>query len=92
MAAWAVVNADTSPIACLVAAATHLRNQTICSALAAVMNLMLTITMVQSWGLTGVMAATVMSYLVFICVPILLHAERLLSRLRGQAEAKRSVA
>ena len=43
-------------------------------------------------GLTGVIAATVMSYLVFICVPILLDAERLLSRLRGQAEAKRSVA
>ena len=50
MAAWAVVNAYTSPIACLLAAATHLRNQTICSALAAVMNLILTITMVQSWG------------------------------------------
>ncbi len=89
MAAWAVINAYTSPIACLLAASTHMRNQTIYSSLAVVMNVVLTITLVQSWRQTGVIAATVMSYLVFVCGPTLVDSERLLSQLQRRADANR---
>src|ERR1700712_110033 len=81
MAAWAVVNAFTSPIACLLAAAAHLRNQTIYSAIACVSNIALTITLVHRWGVTGVIAGTVISYVVFICIPTLIDVEFLIKKL-----------
>jgi O-antigen/teichoic acid export membrane protein len=85
MTAWAVVNGFTSPIACLLAAAAHLRNQTIYSAVACVANIALTLSLVQSWGLTGVIAGTVISYVVFICIPTLIDVEYLIRKLTRQA-------
>ena len=81
MAAWSVINGFTSPIACLLAAASHLRNQTIYSALACVVNVILTLTFVQTWGITGVIAATVVSYAIFICIPTLVDVELLIRKL-----------
>ena len=88
MAAWGMINAYTSPIACLLAASSHLHNQLVYSFLATVTNLFLSIYLVGTWGVTGVIAGTVIAYLVFICVPTLVDVEMLLRRLRrmpGQA-------
>ena len=82
MAAWSMVNSFSSPIACLLAAASHLRAQTVYAAMATALNLALSIYLVQSWGVVGVIAATVVSYVVFICGPSFVDVELLLGRLR----------
>jgi O-antigen/teichoic acid export membrane protein len=74
MVAWVIINAFTNPIACLLAAASHLRNQIRYSALATVSNLLLSLYFVTKFGPTGVIGSTVISYLVFV-------AGRLMSRL-----------
>lgn len=83
IAAWSMINSYTNPMACLLAAASHLHNQIIYSGLATVSNLALSIYLVQIWGVEGVIAATVISYVVFVCVPIVFDVERLLVRLRN---------
>ena len=81
VAAWSMINAQTNPIACLLAAASHLKYQLMYSAVATVSNLALSIILVQRIGLTGVIAGTVISYALFVCGPVLFDAERLLKRL-----------
>lgn len=85
MAAWSVIDGFTNPIACLLAAAAHLRAQIIYSAIAAACNIAISITLVQTWGVPGVIAGTVVSYAVFICVPTLIDVELLLRKLRREA-------
>jgi O-antigen/teichoic acid export membrane protein len=82
MAAWSVINAMTNPIACLLAAASHLRAQLIYSAFSTISNLALSIYLVQRWGVYGAIAATVISYAIFVCVPVYVDAEMLIKRLR----------
>lgn len=84
MAVWVVINAFTNPIACLLAAASHLRLQIIYTALATVANLALSVYLVGRLGATGVIGATVLAYLVFVCVPIYVDARRLLTRLEAR--------
>ena len=85
MAAWSLVNAFTNPIACLLAAASHLRYQIMYSAASTVSNLALSIYLVQHWGVVGVIAATVMSYVVCVCAPVYIDARLLLTRLQTAA-------
>lgn len=82
MAAWSVINAFTNPIACLLASAAHLRAQIIYSAFSTVSNIVLSVYLVQRWGVEGVIAATVISYALFVCGPVYIDAERLLRRLQ----------
>ncbi len=82
MAGWSMISAYTNPIACLLAAASHLRVQLIYSFFSTVSNLVLSIYLVGTWGVVGVIAATVISYTVFVCVPVLIDSESLLKRLR----------
>jgi O-antigen/teichoic acid export membrane protein len=82
MAAWSVINALTNPTACLLAAASHLRAQIVYSGLATVSNIVLSLYLVQRWGVSGVIAATVISYALWVCVPVYVDAEILLKRLR----------
>ena len=77
-----LINAYTNPISSLLAAASHLRNQVIYSFFSTVSNLVLSIYLVQIWGVVGVIAATVISYAAFVCLPCLIDAELLLKRLR----------
>ncbi len=72
MAAWSMINAFCSPIACLQAAASHMKVQIAYSAVSAVVNVALSVYLVQRWGITGVIAATVISYALFICIPALI--------------------
>jgi O-antigen/teichoic acid export membrane protein len=81
MAAWVLINAVTNTIACLLAAASHLRYQLIYSAFATASNLVLSVLLVTRVGIEGVIAATVLSYLVFICGPVGIDVKYLLRRL-----------
>ena len=85
MAAWLVISIFANSIACLFAAASHLRNQLIYSALSTVSNLVLSVTLVTRIGPEGVIAATVLSYAVFICGPMALDLRHLLRKLRREA-------
>lgn len=83
MAAWSMINALCSPIACLLAAAAHMRAQVIYSAVSAIINIALSIYLVGLWGITGVVAGKVISYMLFICVPASIDISLLLRKLRN---------
>lgn len=87
MAVWSVINAFTNPIACLLASAAHLRAQTIYSGIATISNIALSLMLVQRWGPTGVIAGTVISYLLFICGPTFIDAQHLLKKLSRAVHA-----
>jgi O-antigen/teichoic acid export membrane protein len=82
MAAWSLINAFTNPIACLLASAAHLRAQIVYGALSTASNIVLSIYLVQRWGVEGVIAATVIAYAIFVCGPTYVDSQRLLGRLR----------
>jgi O-antigen/teichoic acid export membrane protein len=83
MAAWSMINAFCSPIACLLAAADHMKAQLVYSALAAAVGIVLSIVLIQSWGVSGVIAGTVISYIIFVCFPCAIDALLLLRKLRN---------
>jgi O-antigen/teichoic acid export membrane protein len=69
MCFWTVLLSITLNQGALLAATQHLQLQAIYSSLAAVLNLILSIVLVQHIGATGVLLATIISYLVFIVFP-----------------------
>ncbi len=69
MAAWSVTLSVTVNQASLLAATQRLRLQAATSSLAACVNLLGTIFLVQRYGSTGVITATLVSYLVCIVLP-----------------------
>jgi O-antigen/teichoic acid export membrane protein len=83
MAAWSIINAFCSPIACLLAAAAHMKAQVVYGALAAVTSVVLSIYLVEVWGITGVIAGTVISYIIFVCVPSSFDTLLLLRKLQN---------
>jgi O-antigen/teichoic acid export membrane protein len=83
MAAWSVINAFCSPIACLLAAADHMKAQLVYSAVSAAVNIFLSIVLIKSWGVTGVIAGTVISYIIFICFASAIDTLLLLRKLRN---------
>ncbi len=85
MAAWTMINAFSSPYACLLAAAGRLRYQLVYSAFSTVTIIGLSLYLVRIWGSTGVIAAPVIAYLIFICIPIAFDVASLLKRLDRHA-------
>jgi O-antigen/teichoic acid export membrane protein len=83
MAAWSMINAFCSPIACLLAAADHMKAQLVYSALTAAVSITLSIMLIKLWGVSGVIAGTVIAYLIFVCGPTSLDAYLLLRKLRN---------
>jgi O-antigen/teichoic acid export membrane protein len=83
MAAWSMIYAFCSPIACLLAAADHMKAQLAYSAVSAAANIVLSIVLIKSWGVTGVIAGTVISYIIFICLPAAIDTALLLRNLRN---------
>lgn len=69
MTAWAIICAIATNQSLLMAATQRVQLQAASSVVAAVFNLALSILWVQRIGATGVIAATVVSYLLFICAP-----------------------
>jgi O-antigen/teichoic acid export membrane protein len=83
MAAWSMINAFCSPIACLLAAADHMKAQLVYSAVSAAVNIVLSIVLIKSWGVTGVIAGSVISYIIFVCFPAGIDTLLLLRKLRN---------
>ena len=69
MALWAVISGFMSVESCLLAAVNRTRVQGVLSALAAVVNLGLSIVLVQRIGSVGVIAGTILSYLLVLVIP-----------------------
>jgi O-antigen/teichoic acid export membrane protein len=88
MAAWSMINALCSPIASLLAASSQMKAQLIYGSAAMVTNIFLSIYLVKLWGITGTIAATVIAYAVFVCVPTIVDSELLLNRLRRKARCQ----
>lgn len=76
MGVWSVINAAMSSQACILAGSGRLKGQTIYAVLAAIVNLALSIVLVQRIGLTGVILGTVVAYAVCVFVPQWLDVER----------------
>jgi O-antigen/teichoic acid export membrane protein len=83
MAAWSMINAFCSPIACVLAAADHMKAQLIYAAVAAAVSIVLSIVLIKSWGVSGVIAGTVISYLIVVCGPTSIDTHLLLRKLRN---------
>lgn len=69
MCFWIVLLSITVNQAALLAATQRIRLQAICSSLAAVLNLILSVVLVRHLGSIGVLLGTIISYLVFIVLP-----------------------
>lgn len=70
MCVWVMISTVMGNAACLLAATNEIRLQTWLSATAAILNLVLTIWLVQRIGILGVILGTVLSYLIVIVGPI----------------------
>lgn len=81
MAGWSMINAFCSPMACLLAAASHLKAQLAYSAASCAINVVLSIYLVQRWGVTGAIAGTVIAYLLLVCLPISIDVGLLIRKL-----------
>ena len=81
MAFWAVLVSVTSNQALLLAAVGRLRLETFLALAAATVNLVLSIVLVQRLGATGVILATILSFLVVMVVPQELEVRRVLHSL-----------
>jgi O-antigen/teichoic acid export membrane protein len=69
MALWAVINGLMSVESCLLAALNRIRVQAILSVCAAILNVYLSIMFVRRIGAVGVIAGTILSYLLVLVVP-----------------------
>ncbi len=84
MGLWAVINGFMNVESCVLAALNRIRQQAWLSAAAAMVNLALSIFLVQRIGAVGVIAGTVLSYLLVLVVPQSLLVRRVL---RGGTKA-----
>jgi O-antigen/teichoic acid export membrane protein len=80
MALWAVISGCMTAESCLLAAVNCTRAQGILSVIAAAVNLALSIVLVQRIGAVGVIAGTIVSYLVVLVVPQSLLVRSVLRR------------
>ena len=88
MAAWSMINAFCSPIACLLAAASQMKTQLVYGTAVAVANLFLSIFLIQRWGASGAIAGTVIAYVLFNCGPAMLDVSLLIKRLALEVSRK----
>lgn len=69
MALWAVISGFMTMESCLLAAVSRTRGQGLLSVVAAAVNLVLSVVLVRHIGAVGVIAGTVLSYLLVLVVP-----------------------
>lgn len=80
MGVWSVISAAMGACASLANATGHLRGQMICGFFAALLNLALSVWLIQTAGLAGVIAATVIAYSVCVIVPIAWETRGILNK------------
>ncbi|WP_242360156.1 lipopolysaccharide biosynthesis protein [Anaeromyxobacter sp. SG17] len=81
MAAWSLVSAPANAVACMLNGIGQLTGQIYYGIAAAVANVVLSIVLARHFGIAGVIAATVVSYLTCAAVPAALEAARALRRI-----------
>ena len=84
MALWSVIAGFTTAQSCLLGALNYTRVQAVASALAAIVNLALSIVLVVRMGSVGVILGTVVSYLVVLVVPQSVAVSSVLRKLGRQ--------
>jgi O-antigen/teichoic acid export membrane protein len=83
MGIWSLIVAGINPVACLLNSAGHVKGQAIFASLSTAVNVGLSVYWARRYGISGVIAATVVSYLVVAAIPVCLDAAILLSRIRS---------
>jgi O-antigen/teichoic acid export membrane protein len=78
MGIWSVIYVAMSTQSCLLASTGRLKAQMVYSMLAAIVNLLLSITLVQRIGLTGVIMGTVGAFLICVVLPQTLQVKSIL--------------
>lgn len=86
MAVWSIVFAYMNGLACLLNANGRFRGQTLYGSSTAVLNIVLSVWWAREYGLPGVIAGTVVSYLAVAVVPASLESFRVVRDLRAAAE------
>lgn len=86
MAAWDLIFAPANALACMLDGAGRLRGQMYYGILSAAANIVLSVLLARIYGITGVMAATVVSYMVFAAVPVSLEGLHLVRALQSQPD------
>jgi O-antigen/teichoic acid export membrane protein len=84
MGAWSVISCTMTAVSCLLNGSGNTLGQTIYGTLTAIANVCLSIVLVQTYGLVGVIAATVIAYLLFDVGPGLVETKTVLKRLAAQ--------
>jgi hypothetical protein len=87
MGIWSLIVAGLNPVACLLNSAGHVKVQAIFASLSTAVNIGLSVAWARWYGISGVIAASVISYLVVAAIPICLDAAFLLSRIRSSVSA-----
>jgi O-antigen/teichoic acid export membrane protein len=92
MGLWALISGFMSVESCLLAALNRTREQAVLSIVAAIVNLALSIALVQHIASLGVIGGTILSYLIVLVVPQSLIVRRLFEReLAEEGEARLAV-
>jgi O-antigen/teichoic acid export membrane protein len=81
MALWSVINAAMNATVCILSASGRIRNQMIYALFTAVANIAITLWLIGPFGITGVIAGTVLAYLVFAVVPQFIDTGLLMRKL-----------
>jgi O-antigen/teichoic acid export membrane protein len=84
MGCWSVINVMMNVVACILNGSGHVQGQMLYGMLTAIVNIILSIMFVLPFGITGVIAATVIAYLVCNVVPATLETLFVLKKLSGQ--------
>ncbi len=87
MGVWALISGFMSVESCLLAALNRTREQAVLSIVAAIVNLALSIALVQHIASLGVIGGTILSYLIVLVVPQSLIVRRLFKRELAEEEA-----
>ena len=90
MALWNLMLSNLYMASCLLNATGHLRGMTIYGSVTAVLNLLLSIWFVQIYGMAGVIAGTVIAFLIANYIPTFLEVRNVLKRLQSDAERNRA--
>lgn len=78
MSLWAIISGTMTVESCLLAGVNRTRQQGVLSVVAAVLNLAVSVMLVQRIGAVGVIAGTILSYLIVLVVPQSLMVRRVL--------------
>jgi O-antigen/teichoic acid export membrane protein len=89
MALWSIISGFMTVESCLLAAVNRTRAQGVLSIVAAALNLGLSIVLVQRIGAVGVIAGTILSYLVVLVVPQSLIVRDVLNGLPDQSSEQK---